>query len=657
MKKRLYRFTAFFSVLWALSCIPSLAAEDRNLKAVAAEYLGEQAQIGKQYALLIGIDRYQEWPGLKKPVEDAQDIRNILREHYYIDEFIELHDANATRANIARTFTDLQRRLGVHDSLFIYYAGHGYKDPGSQQGFWIPVNAGLDEYEQDNWLANSAIQGYIANLKTIHVFLVSDSCFSGDLLRTEYQRPQSIDNDYFRRAYTLVSRLVLTSGSSEAVPDESEFSQALKMCLLKNTEVLLDPHAIYSDVRLAVHETTPLLGSLERASHQDGATFIFFRRQPLQTAAQTAAAPRPPLPVQPPPAPSDWTPASDFDLGLVGEKGVTIKKYKGKAQRVNIPAVIDGSPVVEIGDLAFAWCSGLTSISIPSGVTAIGDGAFKGCRGLTSITVDTLNTRYSAVNGVLFSKDKKTLVCYPAGKTYTSYTIPSGVTAIGYEAFAGCRGLTSISIPAGVTAIRSSAFSGCSGLTSISIPSGVTAIGAYAFYGCSSLTSISIPSGVTAIGSSAFDGCSGLTSITVDALNTLYSAVNGVLFSKDGKTLVCYPAGKTYTSYTIPAGVTAIGSSAFYGCRGLTSISIPSSVTAIGWGAFSGCRGLTSISIPSGVTSIENYAFSGCGGLTSISIPAGVTSIGYGAFRGCSGLSAESREAIRKRFGDGVFGR
>jgi hypothetical protein len=395
-------FTAFFSVLWVLSCIPSRGAEDRGLDVVAAESLGKQARIGKQYALLIAIDRYTEWPGLKNPVADAQDIRNILREHYYIDEFIELHDANATRANIARTFTDLQGRLGVHDSLFIYYAGHGYVDPGSQQGFWIPVNAGLDGYEQNNWLANSAIRGYIANLKTIHVFLVSDACFSGDMLNTDRTRPAAIDNAYFRRAYTLVSRLVLTSGSNETVPDESEFSRALKMCLLKNTEVLLDPYAIYSDVRLAVSETTPLLGSLARASHQDGATFIFFRR-PLQPAAQTALAPQPQPsqpappqaasapriaapPVQPPPAPSDWTPARDFAFEH-GEKGVTITKYKGTAKMVNIPAVIDGSPVVEIGDEAFVDCSNLSSLSIPISVTSIGSWAFSGCSGLSSLSI------------------------------------------------------------------------------------------------------------------------------------------------------------------------------------------------------------------------------------------------------------------------------
>ena len=72
----------------------------------------------------------------------------------------------------------------------------------------------------------------------------------------------------------------------------------------------------------------------------------------------------------------------------------------------------------------------------------------------------------------------------------TSITIGSGVTSIGYEAFYGCSGLTSITIPEGVTSIGRSAFSGCSSLTSVTIGSGVTSIGDYAFSGCRSLTDV-----------------------------------------------------------------------------------------------------------------------------------------------------------------------
>ena len=133
----------------------------------------------------------------------------------------------------------------------------------------------------------------------------------------------------------------------------------------------------------------------------------------------------------------------------------------------------------KLGDYVFAGCSGLTSLTLPSGVTSIGKSAFSGCSGLTSLT------------------------------------IPSGVTSIGDWAFADCSGLTSLTIPSGVTSIDNHAFQGCSGLTSLTLPSGVTKIGWDAFEGCSGLTSLAIPSSVTSIEGEAFKGCSRLTSIYV----------------------------------------------------------------------------------------------------------------------------------------------
>ena len=130
----------------------------------------------------------------------------------------------------------------------------------------------------------------------------------------------------------------------------------------------------------------------------------------------------------------------------------------------------------------------------------------------------------------------------------TSLTLPSGVTSIGYRAFEGCSGLTSLTIPSGVTEIGSSAFYGCSGLTSLTIPSGVTSIGYGAFAGCSGLTSLTIPSSVTSIGYGAFAGCSGLTSIYVytKKLPELgYYVFNGC----DAKNCTVYVPKGTYDAY------------------------------------------------------------------------------------------------------------
>ena len=192
--------------------------------------------------------------------------------------------------------------------------------------------------------------------------------------------------------------------------------------------------------------------------------------------------------------------------------------------------------VTSIGDDAFWHCSSLTSITIPNSVTSIGYRAFDNCDKLNQINVDTANTKFSSVNGVLFNKDKTELIRYPEGKADASYAIPNSVTSIGYGAFRGCSSLASITIPNSVTSIDWYAFFGCSSLKSITIPNSVTSIDSYAFSGCSSLTSVTIGNSVTSIDGWAFSNCSSLTSIT------------------------------------IPNSVTSIDSSAFYGCSSLKDV-------------------------------------------------------------------------------------
>ena len=182
----------------------------------------------------------------------------------------------------------------------------------------------------------------------------------------------------------------------------------------------------------------------------------------------------------------------------------------------SLTSITIGNSVTSIGNYVFAYCTSLTSITIPNSVISIGNNAFYGCTSLTSVTignsvtsigrrafddctslasisVDSANNNFSSAEGVLFNKDKTTLVQYPPSKTGITYTIPSSVTSIGDFAFWGCTYLTSVTIPAIVTSIGGFAFFDCTALTSITIPNSVISIGNNAFYGCTSLVTVYLP--------------------------------------------------------------------------------------------------------------------------------------------------------------------
>jgi hypothetical protein len=295
----------------------------------------------------------------------------------------------------------------------------------------------------------------------------------------------------------------------------------------------------------------------------------------------------------------------------VSDSQATITGYSGIGVAVKVPSVVDGIPVVKVGNGGtpiFGDENTVTSITIPESVTSIGDYAFYQYTGLTSITIA------NSVTSIGYA-------AFQSCTSLTSITIPDSVTSIGDFAFRECTSLTSVTIGNSVTSIGYAAFYECTSLTSVTIPDSVTSIGDYAFNRCSSLTSITIPDSVTSIGEYAFYGCSSLASITVDAGNLNYSSVDGVLFNKLQTVLIQYPAGILDESYAIPDSVTSIGSGAFVASSSLASLTIPDSVTSIGDYAFNRCSSLASVTIPDSVTSIGDYAFVDCSSLTSVTLP------------------------------------
>ena len=256
--------------------------------------------------------------------------------------------------------------------------------------------------------------------------------------------------------------------------------------------------------------------------------------------------------------------------------------------------------VTDIGEEAFYYCNGLTSVTIPRSITSIDERAFHGCGDLISLMVESGNQIYDSregCNAIIETASNMLIV-----GSRTSF-IPKSVTSIGGGAFSYNKGLTSITIPESVTSIGWTAFEE-TGLTSVTIPESVTSIGSYAFTG-TDITSVIIPKSVTSIGQGAFSHCPNLTSVQIEDGNPVYDSRGNcnAIIETASNTLI---EGWEFSS--IPNSITAFGDGAFVYCYDMKSINIPSSVTRIGSDAFWGC-GLTSVSIPESVTSIGTYAF------------------------------------------------
>ena len=272
----------FFLAITIMLVCPSfvLAQNDhRGLEIVAAPIAGSEP-VGQQYAVFIAIDRYKEWPPLKNAVSDAEQIRAVLQNRYYIDQSYTLYDDQATKEKVMKLFENLSNELQPEDSLFVFYAGHGVMDPLTKIGSWILQDAGTNRYEQKGWLDNPKIRSLLSTVRSKHVLLVSDSCFSGDILNVERGTQIEITDDYFKKAYARRSRQVLTSGASESVPDQSVFTRALIRLFEENSKPYLDPLMLFNEIRLTKDLTTsPLLGTLRDTDSQEGGSFIFFLKQ------------------------------------------------------------------------------------------------------------------------------------------------------------------------------------------------------------------------------------------------------------------------------------------------------------------------------------------------------------------------------------------
>lgn len=223
-----------------------------------------------------------------------------------------------------------------------------------------------------------------------------------------------------------------------------------------------------------------------------------------------------------------------------------------------------------------------------------------------------------------FIFDGNTIVKYLGDES--EVTIPNWVNRVGKDCFANNTNLQKVVIPDSVTTIDYNAFENCVNLQIAVIPESVRTIGSSAFSGCSSLYSVSLPAKLESIGSGVFAGCSSLSEVPVNSNNSKYTYLDGVVYSKDGKELVSYLAGRPYTTYSMPNTIEQLDEYAFWGSKNLEGVSISNKVKAIPEYAFAYCSGLKAVSLPRSVERINAYAFQNCSNLQYINIP---DTVGY----------------------------
>lgn len=244
---------------------------------------------GTYRALVIGNDKYQDtqnrWPELKTAISDARSVENILRTNYGFSDVDVLE--NATRRDILIGLEKLSRKALPNDSILVYYAGHGFLDTESNRGYWVPSDA--EGVDSTTFLRNSTIRDELTTIasRVRHTLLISDSCFSGTLLRSGSRGiSQPADNQvYYQKVSTKKSVQIIAAGGVEYVDDNyqasghSPFTYFLLNELKNNDRPMLTVSELSSNVSRAVANNVnqvPESGVLQGAGDELG-EFIFIK--------------------------------------------------------------------------------------------------------------------------------------------------------------------------------------------------------------------------------------------------------------------------------------------------------------------------------------------------------------------------------------------
>jgi hypothetical protein len=247
---------------------------------------------GDYYALVIGNNDYDSLTKLDTAVNDAKQISNVLATDYGFKVELVL---NASRKETLKVLYELKNKLKKNDKLLVYYAGHGELDREEDKGYWLPVDANIND--QTEWISTTRIVDAIKAIKAKHVLLMVDSCFAGSVVRSSNIIKESsisegkvlvqLSDDEKKTIEKLLkkkSRLVITSGGNEPVLDSGENGHsgfAYKfLSILNDNNGIISSSFIFENVRKYILDNadqTPELSTLHKAGH-DGGDFFFIKK-------------------------------------------------------------------------------------------------------------------------------------------------------------------------------------------------------------------------------------------------------------------------------------------------------------------------------------------------------------------------------------------
>lgn len=219
---------------------------------------------------------------------------------------------------------------------------------------------------------------------------------------------------------------------------------------------------------------------------------------------------------------------------------------------------------------------------VRSSVEDLDPGAFTPRENVFKFLVDNQSQKFSVVDGVLYSHDRKEIIRYPNGRDAESFVVPPFVRSIGRKAFQNARRLLRVWLNDGIREIGDSAFDDCKQILEVGLPPTLETIGPWAFHGCDALKELHLPASLRQVGEYAFGSCEALERIHIDSGNADFTSLDGVLFDKGRSQLLQYPIGCSARQYQVPDSVQCIRFRAFSDAYHLEDVVLGDQVAEIG---------------------------------------------------------------------------